>query len=122
MSIPVKIKSKLEKLPRMKSCEHCNSTSNIQWHHALQYTKKSMQEEYAIRALCSDCHMGNSMKPIRKADVTSKINAITEGLKHLKDNYPKRNWDQELAGYKHELSQIKEKEAELLRAKLNGHV
>lgn len=118
MAIPSNIKKKLEKLPRMKACEHCNSTSNIQWHHALQYTKKSMQEEYAIRALCSDCHMGNSMKPDRRADVRSKINAIRDGMKDLKKNYPKRDWEQELRGYQYEMEKLNE----LLKAKLNGHI
>lgn len=119
--IPKPINDQLNKLKRMESCECCGATE-VQRHHSLSYGRKQINEVYSIRALCPPCHMGNSMKPIRKADVISKINAITEGLKHLKTNYPKRNWEQELAGYKHELSQIKEKEAELLRAKLNGHV
>jgi len=119
--IPKAINDQLNKLKRMETCECCGA-SDVQRHHALDYAKKSMQEVYAIRALCHHCHMGNSMKPIRKADVISKINAITEGLKHLKANYPKRDWDQELSGYKHELKRIEDAEAELLRAKLNGHV
>lgn len=119
--IPKRINNELDKLERMKACECCGS-KNVQRHHALQYAKKSMQEVFAIRALCYTCHMGNSMKPIRKADVISKINAIEEGMKDLKKKYPKRDWKQELQGYKHELSNIKEKEMETLKAKLNGYI
>lgn len=119
--IPQTIKKKLETLPRMKACEHCGA-KDVQWHHALQYSKKSMQEVFAIRALCYTCHMGNSMKPTRKADVISKINAIEEGMKDLKKKYPKRDWKQELQGYRYELSQLKEKEMETLKAKLNGYI
>lgn len=119
--IPKRINNELDKLERMKSCECCGAR-DVQRHHALQYAKKSMQEVFAIRALCYTCHMGNSMKPFRKADLISKINAIEEGIKELKKKYPKRDWAQELIGYKHELSQLKEKEMETLKAKLNGYI
>jgi len=105
----------------MKACEHCGA-KDVQWHHALQYAKKSIQEVYAIRALCYNCHMGNSMKPIRIADVISKINAIEEGMKHLKANYPKCDWEQELSRYKIELRQLKENKHERIRAQLNGYI
>lgn len=121
MAIPVKIKKQLEKLDRMKSCECCGA-SPTQWHHALMWGKKSMQEVFAIRSLCYTCHMGNSMKPTRKADLISKINAIEEGMSELKKKYQKRDWEQELIGYKHELTNIKEKEMETLKAKLNGYI
>jgi hypothetical protein len=119
--IPKAINDQLNKLKRMESCECCGSRE-VQRHHALSHRNRSIQEVYAIRALCATCHMGNSMKPIRKADVISKINAITEGEKHLMENYKPTNWSQELKRYKHELSQIQEKEAQLLKAKLNGHI
>ena len=54
----------------------------------------------------------------RRADVICNINAIKEGLKHLKRNYPKMNWEQELRRYHYELDKLDE----LLRAQLNGHV
>jgi len=119
--IPKAINDQLNRLARINTCECCGA-SDVQRHHSLSYGRKQINEVYSIRSLCHHCHMGNSMKPIRKADVISKINAISEGLKHLKANYPKRDWEQELAGYKHELKRIEDAEAELLRAKLNGHV
>lgn len=105
MAIPAKIKKKLEKLERCKTCECCNA-SPVQWHHSLQYMGKSMQEIYAIRALCYDCHMGNNMKPYKRADLICKRNAIREGLKDLQKNYPKRDWMQELRRINYELNII----------------
>jgi len=87
--IPKSIKQQLEKLERMRHCEFCGK-SPVQWHHTETYQCKQIQEVYAIRALCHDCHMGNSMKPKREADLTCKINAISEGLEDLKKKYPKR--------------------------------
>lgn len=121
MPIPKSINNKLDTLERMTACENCGA-KDVQRHHALEYARKSMQEVFSIRALCHQCHMGNSMKPIRKADLISKINAIEEGLPTLQKKYSKRNWKQELQGYKHELAKIKEKEMETLRAKLNGYI
>jgi len=105
MAIPAKIKKKLEKLDRTKRCECCGD-SPVQWHHCETYQGKQINEVYMIRALCADCHMGNSMKPYRRADLICKRNAIREGLKDLKKNYPKRDWEQELRRIQYELNII----------------
>jgi len=89
--IPPKIKKELEKDPRMKKCLACGNTS-VQWHHALQYSGKSIQETFAIQPLCPKCHMGNSMKPTEYASIMSELVAITMGYKILIKKYPKFNW------------------------------
>lgn len=119
--IPQQIKKKLETLPRMKACEMCNAP-NVEWNHSLIYARKQLQEVYAIRALCVRHHRGNNGTIDREADLVNKINAITEGMKHLKANYPKCDWEQELSRYKIELRQLKENKHERIRAQLNGYI
>ena len=119
--IPKEVKQKLEKLDRMRKCEVC-AMPNVEWNHSLIYSRKQLQEVYAIRALCVRHHRGNNGTIDREADLVNKINAISEGLKHLKANYPKCDWEQELIRYKRELSDLKEKQMETLRAKLNGYI
>ena len=92
MSIPKKIRDPLSKDPRMKKCIACGSLNNIQWHHALDYSGRSMQETYAIQPLCEPCHMGNSMRPTKYADAMSELVAITMGLSELQTKYPKFDW------------------------------
>lgn len=99
---PSQIKGMHEQLSakkRIKICEACGSQKNIERNHAIIYAGKRLNEEYAIRALCKDCHRGNSGTIDHKANLICKINAITEGLEHLKATYPKRDWDQELKSY-----------------------
>ena len=115
--IPEKIKRKLEKDKRMQQCLSCGSKP-VQWHHSLNYKNKSIQEEYSLQPLCYSCHMGNSMKPDRRADVLSKIKAIEMGMKDLKKNYPKCNWEQELSRYKYEKERLDEEQ----KAMLNGYL
>lgn len=88
----IKNKEELAKQKRMKKCAACGSTVKIQWHHALQYGGRSLQEHYAIIALCEECHMGNSMKPTLYARVISELLAITMGLADLQNKYPKFDW------------------------------
>jgi len=119
MAIPLKVRDKLSKLKRMKSCENCgDSARKIEWNHALIYSGRQKQEPFAIRALCESCHRGNNGTINRRADVICKVNAITEGMKTLKRDYSKNNWEQELRRYHHE----QEKQDELLKAQLNGYV
>lgn len=123
MPIPKEVKAQLSKMKRMESCESCGTTrGKIEWHHALQYANKSVQEVYAIRALCVGCHRGNNGTIDRYADLVSKINAIQDGLKQLKAQYTKRNWDQQLMRLTYDLTVLKEKRDEFIKARLNGHI
>ena len=86
--------------PRMFQCENCGSKRNIERNHALFYAGKKMEEPYALRALCANCHrLKNNNRPVKRADLVCKIHAITDGLQHLKANYPKRDWKQDLKRY-----------------------
>lgn len=91
--IPPKMRKELEGLSRMKKCEHCGSTKGIEWHHALIYAGRKMQEVYAIRALCVDCHRGENGTINAIAKQFTMLCAITEGLtKGLEQKYPKCDW------------------------------
>jgi 5-methylcytosine-specific restriction endonuclease McrA len=94
-----KMHERLSNLPRMFNCENCGSKQSIERNHAIIYAGKRLNEEYALRALCTSCHRGENGTINRRADLINKINAIQEGLEHLKVNYPKRNWKQELNRY-----------------------
>lgn len=92
----------LDQLPRIKTCENKGQGTcrgRIERNHALIIAGKRLNEPYAIRALCTGCHRGNNGTIHKRADLICKINAITEGLDHLKATYPKTNWDQELKRY-----------------------
>lgn len=89
--IPLKIRKQLEKDPRMKKCLACG-VQGTEWHHALQHKGKSLQEAYSIQPLCTKCHRGNSGKPDKYAKAISELVAITMGLKHLQEHYPKTDW------------------------------
>lgn len=88
---------RLDKLPRMKRCENIGNGcfGRIERHHAIIYSGRKMEEEFALRALCANCHRGNNGTINPLADAKAKVNAITEGMDHLKTHYPKRNWLQE---------------------------
>jgi hypothetical protein len=64
---------------------------NINWHHALSYRNRQLDEIYAIQFLREDLH--GKHWPERWAEMC----AIMQGLEHLKINYPKFNWDQRLS-------------------------
>jgi hypothetical protein len=53
--IPKSVKNKLEKDPRMETCEYCGSQP-VQWHHVFLYAGKQMQEPWSIAAACKRCH------------------------------------------------------------------
>lgn len=92
--IPITVRKLLANDPRMKKCIACGSCKDIQWHHALMYGGKRLQESYAIQPLCYTCHMGNSMKPTQYANAISELVAITMGLQHLLIKYSKFDWMQ----------------------------
>ena len=56
--IPDKLRKKLSNMPHMAQCAWCTAKSNLEWHHAIQYSGKQMNEWYAIIALCRQCHRG----------------------------------------------------------------
>lgn len=93
--IPPKLRAHLATLPRMKRCEWCGSQNNLEWEHALKL-KTQLNEVYAIRALCRNCHRGNSGTTYRTIKDFVKLQAMVEGLEDLKIKYPKHNWTQEL--------------------------
>lgn len=78
----------------MKKCCYCNATP-VEWHHALQYHKQ-INEVYAIKPLCLDCHRGQFGTIKQAAKLKCEWLAITEGIEHLEKNYPKTNWKQRL--------------------------
>lgn len=87
--IPLALRRKLEKEPRMGKCIACGSTKEIEWHHPLKYRGRQINEIYSIVALCKPCHRGNNGTIDRYASVISELVAITLGLTHLQENYPK---------------------------------
>lgn len=109
---PFQIKAmhkELDMLPRITKCENPGNNAcggRIERNHALFYCGRKIEEEYALRALCSECHRGNNGTIHRMADLVCKINAITEGMEHLKANYTKANWEQELRRYLFEKKSI----------------
>ena len=50
---------KLSNMPHMAQCAWCTVKSNLEWHHAIQYSGKQINEWYAIIALCRQCHRVN---------------------------------------------------------------
>lgn len=83
------MRARLEKEPRMGKCCACGATKDIEWHHPLKYRGSQINEDYAIQALCKPCHRGNNGTIDRYASVMSELVAITLGLKHLQEKYPK---------------------------------
>lgn len=89
-------------LRRMESCEGLKDTGygyvkckkvGVQWHHAIIYAGKQIGDDYALRGLCPDCHMGNFGKPRKPSALISELLAVTEGLKKgIQEKYPSRDW------------------------------
>jgi len=90
------MREELAKLPKMRICHLCGSTTAIEWNHALIYQGRQINELYAIVALCRQCHRGNQGTIFKEAKEVCEIEAIKNGLEHLKINYPKFNWEQRL--------------------------
>lgn len=94
--IPIKLRNELAKEPRMKKCYICETNREIEWNHALIYQGRQINEPYAIIALCKYHHRGNNGTIFKYVKDKCEAIAISTGLEHLKINYPKRNWEQEI--------------------------
>ncbi len=90
--IPDKLSKKLANLPHMAQCAWCARGNNLEWHHALQYSGKQINEWYAIIALCRDCHRGEFGTLRVEIKDFCEMLAITRGLEDLIKKYPKREW------------------------------
>lgn len=90
--IPTKLRKQLSRDPYMEECQICHTRQNIEWNHALIYGNKQINEPYAIIPVCRDCHRGE-FGTIKKTnrDICELI-AITRGMQHLTENYPKFDW------------------------------
>lgn len=94
--IPQKTKDELKIDPRMKRCAVCGTTVQIEWHHALIYAGRQIQEAFAIHGLCMRQHRdtNGSLDPYSR-DFCEFL-SIQKGLEVLKAKYPKSNWAQRL--------------------------
>lgn len=90
--IPEKLRRRLSNEPHMRSCTLCGSKNELEWHHALNYARRQINEWYAILALCRNCHRGDfgTIKP--EAKIWCELWAINRGLADLVKKYPRRNW------------------------------
>jgi len=79
-------------MEHMKRCAWCNQPSGLEWHHALQYSNKQVDEWYAIIALCTKCHRGEFGTLRREIKEYCELLAITRGVKELPVKYAKRDW------------------------------
>lgn len=91
--IPAKIKKILATLPRMEKCEVCGCKP-VEWHHALRYQGRQVQEVCAIRALCVRCHRGNNGDITPRARLVCEYNAVNEGESLLCIVYSRFDWAQ----------------------------
>lgn len=88
----------------MEKCEHCGSKKGIEWHHALIYAGRKLQEKYAIRALCVDCYRGENGTINAIAKQFCMLLAITEGLMNgIEAKYPKCDWRQMRRGIENQM-------------------
>lgn len=88
----------------MCKCEHCGSTKEIEWHHALFYAGRKLQEVYAIRALCKKCHRETQGSINSTAKLFCQMLAITEGLmRGIEKDYPKCDWRQMRRGIENQM-------------------
>jgi len=88
--IPLKIRHELEGLDRMKRCARCGAQP-VEWHHALIYRRRQVQEVFAIVALCHSHHVGKG-----KDDAHARYIALSQATQEDLNKYPKANWEQEL--------------------------
>ncbi|MFH2013543.1 MAG: hypothetical protein ABIJ17_01065 [Patescibacteria group bacterium] len=102
------IPQKIRKTFKVEKCFTCPSLVQER-HHSLLYSGRQINELYTIIGLCKNCHRGNNGTTFPEVKKKCAIKAIKDGLEHLKINYPKRNWEQELRGLEYELSNLQEK-------------
>jgi hypothetical protein len=93
--IPPKIRAILAQDPYMMTCCHCGSVNKIEWHHCFIYSRRQINEVWAIIGLCHDCHN----KPEIKGDFAKYISLIRVkaiygiDITLIRIKYPKFNWE-----------------------------
>lgn len=90
--IPDKLRRRLNNEPRMRSCAYCGNKNNLEWHHALEYSGRQINEWYGIIALCTTCHRGDFGTIRSEIKNFCTLMAITRGLKDLVKKYDRRDW------------------------------
>ena len=65
-------------------------------HHSLIYSGRQINEVYCIIPLCTHCHRGENGTISQEVRKRCEYESVKNGIEHLKKNYPKRNWEQEL--------------------------
>lgn len=88
--IPLPLRKQLNDDPRMHICMLCKTTVGIQFHHALYYRNRQINEAYAILGVCDDCHNGTQgVIPQKNRDIC-ELEAIMRGLQSdIETKYPK---------------------------------
>lgn len=98
--IPPVIRENLSNNKYMQTCKYCDlkgiKETKVEWHHALKYAGRSMQEEYSIIPLCSEHHRGALGTIHSDVKTYSEYLAISRGINELTKKYPKVNWQQQL--------------------------
>ena len=93
--IPLPLRKRLNDEPRMKICAICHTTKGIQFHHALMYAGRQINEDYAILGVCEGCHKGKDGAIPQKNREICELQAIVMGLQSdLETKYPRVNWRQ----------------------------
>lgn len=101
--IPLKLRSELERLPRMKRCSLADSrylqyapcsgrVHNPEWHHVFTYSGKQISEAWAILPACSFHHamVGSDSATKHAFEKICLEGATQEDLAR----YPKKDWKQ----------------------------
>ncbi len=89
------LRKKLNDDPWMKSCCLCHTKQSIEFNHALIYSGRQINEDYAIVPLCSDCHRGAFGTILQRNRDICELLAIERGLQSdIETKYPKMDWRQ----------------------------
>jgi len=87
--MPLSLRKRLEKLPRMKVCARQNGDCDgrITWEHSMYFAGKSLQDDWAIVALCWFHHLGKGMDKRENQRIALQQASIEELKK-----YPRTDW------------------------------
>lgn len=106
--MPDDLKAKLEKQTLMNQCCIPQCHNDPTWEHSWIYQGRQINSEWALIGLCYDHHQGDeymiylNQKKVRAKDWGKYITLI-RGIDRAKENYPKKNWDQELRKLEYKL-------------------
>lgn len=89
------IPSTIRKVLKSKFCFICGRRQ-VEWHHALIYAGRQINEPYAIVPLCVKCHRGNNGTIYHDVKEKCELETIKNGLQDLKIKYPKFDWTKRL--------------------------